>query len=117
MAAASVGDTVKVHYTGTLEDGSQFDSSEGRDPLAFTLGEGGLIRGFEQAVLGMAEGDKKTVKITADEGYGDHRPEMVQRVARSTIPPQSTCRRSIQGAWQTSRSSIYSRTPAGSRCP
>jgi peptidylprolyl isomerase len=86
MSAAKSGGTVKVHYTGTLNDGSQFDSSQGRDPLEFTLGAGHVIPGFDQAVAGMTVGDTKTVTIPADEAYGPHNGEMIQQVPRNAIP-------------------------------
>ena len=88
MSQAVLGNTVKVHYTGTLDDGSQFDSSRGREPLTVTIGKGDLIPGFEQALLGMAEGESKSVTIEADEAYGPHRAELVQDVARAQIPPE-----------------------------
>lgn len=88
MTAAKPGDSVKVHYTGRLEDGSEFDSSSGREPLAFTLGQGNLIAGFEQAVVGMAQGEKKTVTIPADQAYGVRNEDMVQKVERETIPDE-----------------------------
>lgn len=88
MAPASKGNTVKVHYTGTLkEDGSQFDSSEGRDPLAFKMGEGQVIAGFERAVLGKSAGDSVTVEIPPEEGYGEPREDLVFTVQRTQIPP------------------------------
>jgi peptidylprolyl isomerase len=87
MAGAKSGDTVKVHYTGKLDDGTVFDSSLERDPLEFTIGEGAVIPGFESAVIGMAEGESKTETITAEDAYGPHNPEMVQEVERSMIPP------------------------------
>ena len=65
MANAQNGDTVRVHYTGKLDDGSQFDSSQGKDPLEFTIGSQMVIAGFDQGVIGMAPGDKKTVEITS----------------------------------------------------
>jgi len=86
MSQAKTGDNVKIHYTGTLDDGSQFDSSEGRDPLAFTLGSGQVIPGFDDAVNGMAVGDKKTVRLEAAQAYGEHRQEMVQEVPKSALP-------------------------------
>ena len=86
MSTPQTGQTVKVHYTGTLEDGTQFDSSAGRDPLEFTLGEGQVIAGFEQALSDMEIGDTKTVNIPAEEAYGPHQPELVQQVAREQIP-------------------------------
>jgi len=86
MSQVKDGDTVKVHYTGTLNDGTVFDSSEGRDPLEFTLGQGQLIPGFEKTVLGMASGESRTVTIPAEEAYGPYRDEMVLAVPRSQFP-------------------------------
>jgi FKBP-type peptidyl-prolyl cis-trans isomerase 2 len=88
MMQAKNGDIVKVHYTGKLIDGTEFDSSVERNPLQFTLGEGQLIPGFEQAVLGMNLGESKTVKIPADQAYGPHRDEMVMVVERDRFPAQ-----------------------------
>ncbi len=86
MAQAQNGDTVKVHYTGTLDDGTEFDSSTKRDPLEFTIGEGKLIPGFEQAVVGMEPGESKTVTIPPDDAYGPRRPELEIEVNRSDLP-------------------------------
>jgi len=94
MAQAKAGDTVKVHYTGRLEDGSVFDSSECHDeecgcetgPLEFTIGEGQVIPGFEQAVTGMSIGESKTVTIPVAEAYGDRQDELVAQVPRSDLP-------------------------------
>lgn len=86
MSQATDGNTVKIHYTGTLEDGSQFDSSEGREPLEFTIGSGQVIVGFDNACRGMAIGDKKTVNLPPEEAYGEHNPEMVAEVERSMMP-------------------------------
>ena len=88
MSQAALGHTVKVHYTGTLDDGSQFDTSRGREPLTVTIGKGELIPGFEQALLGMAEGESKSVTIESDDAYGPHRSELVQEIERSLIPPE-----------------------------
>ena len=88
MSAAKSGDTVSIHYTGTLDDGSQFDSSAGREPLEFTLGSGQVIAGFDAAVTGMAVGDKKSVRMEADEAYGERREELVQEVPRSALPDE-----------------------------
>ncbi len=87
MEKAGTGSTVKVHYTGKLNDGTVFDSSGDREPLEFKLGEGHLIRGFENAVEGMSVGEKKTINIPADEAYGPHRSDLVVRIERSQIPP------------------------------
>lgn len=85
---ARKGSTVKVHYTGTLkEDGSQFDSSQGRDPLQFTLGEGMVIAGFEKAVIGKSPGDTVTVEIPPEEGYGEANDQLVFQVRREQLPP------------------------------
>ncbi len=77
---------MRVHYTGTLENGEQFDSSRGTDPLTFTLGEGAVIQGFDDAVDGMAVGESKRVTIPAAEAYGDRRDELTLRVPRSELP-------------------------------
>lgn len=86
MAQAQQGSTVKVHYTGRLDDGTVFDSSAGGEPLEFTIGRGQLIPGFEQGVVGMEPGESRTVVIAADQAYGIYRPEGVIEVARSEIP-------------------------------
>jgi peptidylprolyl isomerase len=86
MSQAKSGDTVKIHYTGTLEDGSQFDSSQGRDPLEFQVGSGQVIPGFDKAVEGMAVGENKQVTIPPEEAYGDHNAQMVQDVPKSALP-------------------------------
>ena len=87
MRQATSGDTVRVHYTGTLDDGSEFDSSAGREPLEFTLGSGQVIPGFDNAVAGMAVGDTKTVTMGPDDAYGTSDPDLVQVVERGRIPP------------------------------
>jgi FKBP-type peptidyl-prolyl cis-trans isomerase 2 len=86
MSDAKAGDTVRIHYTGTLTDGSTFDSSEGRDPLEFTLGSGQVIPGFDKAVAGMEVGDSKTVEIVADDAYGEHNPDGRQPFPRQNVP-------------------------------
>lgn len=86
MRQATSGDTVRVHYTGTLDDGSEFDSSVGREPLEFTLGSGQVIPGFDNAVTGMATGDTKTVTMPPDDAYGTSNPDLVQVVERERIP-------------------------------
>jgi len=86
MPKAKSGDTVRVHYTGTLDDGQQFDSSRGGDPLTFTLGEGNVIAGFDEAVSGMEVGDEKRVTIPAEQAYGPRREELTLRVPREELP-------------------------------
>lgn len=88
MSQAAIGDTVKVHYTGTFDDGTQFDSSVGGEPLEVTLGGGGVIPGFEQALEGMSVGEKKSVRIPPDQAYGEYEPEMVREVEREMIPAE-----------------------------
>lgn len=90
MTQAKQGDTVQIHYTGRLDDGSVFDSSEGRDPLSFTLGEGQVIPGFESAVEGMAQGDRRTTTIAADKAYGARQEELVLTVPRGQLPDDLT---------------------------
>lgn len=87
MSQAKAGDTVKIHYTGTLDDGTEFDSSRGREPLEFQLGSGQVIPGFDRAVDGMAVGESKTVAIPAGDAYGERQEDMVQEVPRSALPP------------------------------
>ncbi len=88
MSDAKSGDTVRIHYTGTLADGSTFDSSDGRDPLEFTLGSGQVIPGFDKAVTGMAVGDEKTVEIPAADAYGPVDPNARQSFPRDKIPSE-----------------------------
>jgi peptidylprolyl isomerase len=86
MAQARTGDTVKVNYTGKLNDGTVFDTTTGRSPLEFTIGEGHLIPDFEQAVIGMAPGESKSVQIASENAYGPRRDEMVMTVERKDLP-------------------------------
>ncbi|CAK8713991.1 Peptidyl-prolyl cis-trans isomerase [Candidatus Electrothrix laxa] len=90
MTVAKSGDSVKVHYTGSLEDGTQFDSSVGVDPLEFTLGSGQVIVGFDEAVTGMEPGEKKSVTIPADKAYGQRNEEMVINAPRDEVPADIT---------------------------
>ena len=86
MTQAKSGNTVRIHYTGTLDDGTEFDSSAGRDPLEFALGGGQVIPGFDSAVDGMAVGESKSVTIPPDEAYGQRHEQLVQQVPRTTFP-------------------------------
>ncbi|MBD3379195.1 MAG: peptidylprolyl isomerase [Candidatus Omnitrophica bacterium] len=87
MGKAKKGDKVKVHYTGKLNDGQVFDSSEGRDPLEFVLGSGKVIPGFEKAIEGMEENETRTINVPSAEGYGPRRDEMVIEVSKEQLPP------------------------------
>jgi peptidylprolyl isomerase len=86
MSEAKKGDTVNIHYTGTLADGTQFDTSDGQDPLEFKLGEGLVIPGFESNVAGMTVGEKKSIHIPVDEAYGQRNDEMLEDVDRKHFP-------------------------------
>lgn len=86
MAEIKDGDTVRIHYTGTLKDGSTFDSSEGRDPLEFVVGAGHIIKGLDAALPGMQTGDKKSVSIDCADAYGPINPALHQGVPRDAIP-------------------------------
>lgn len=86
MSEAKSGDTVRIHYTGTLDDGSVFDSSRQRDPLEFTLGAGQVIPGFDAAVTGMNVGDTKTTTIPPENAYGPHNPEGLQPFPKDKFP-------------------------------
>ena len=86
MQQAKRGDTVSVHYKGTLDDGTVFDSSEDGEPISFTIGGGQVIPGFETAVEGMSVGDAKTEKIESENAYGPRRDELVFRVGRDQLP-------------------------------
>ena len=87
MSTAQKGNTVKVHYTGKLTDGTVFDSSRQRnEPIEFTLGEQNMIAGFEKAVEGMSVGDTKTANIPANEAYGEKKDEMMIQVPKAEIP-------------------------------
>jgi peptidylprolyl isomerase len=108
MTQAKRGDTVRINYTGRLTDGTQFDSSEGREPLQFTLGAGQVISGLESHIDGMEVGSRDTVTIPADEAYGPRHPEAVQTVERSSIPADIDL---------TVGTQLQARTPEGRAIP
>jgi FKBP-type peptidyl-prolyl cis-trans isomerase 2 len=86
MTQAQTGSTVKIHYTGKLNDGKVFDSSKGKEPMEFKIGEGTVIQGLERAVIGMKEGDTKTATIPAQEAYGAYSENLVVELDRSRLP-------------------------------
>lgn len=90
------GDTVRVHYTGRLVNGEQFDSSVGREPLEFEVGAGMMIKGFDNAVVGMAMGEKKTINVNPEEGYGPRNEEMVMDFPRADFPAHITPEEGMQ---------------------
>ena len=88
MTQAKSGDTVRVNYTGRLDDGTIFDTSVGGEPLEFKIGDGQIIPDFEEAVIGMSPGESKTVKIPSERAYGTHQKDLVIVVNRKEIPPK-----------------------------
>lgn len=86
MATAKSGDTVRVHYTGRLDDGTVFDSSREREPLEFTVGSGQVITGFERAVEGMEIGEARETRIEADDAYGERRDDLVLDLPKEQVP-------------------------------
>jgi FKBP-type peptidyl-prolyl cis-trans isomerase 2 len=86
MTKATNGKTVKVHYTGKLENGDIFDSSREREPLEFTIGQGQMIPGFEKGIMDMAVGDKKTIVLPPEEAYGEYNEELTMPYKRSDLP-------------------------------
>lgn len=101
MAQVKNGDKIGIHYTGTLLDGTTFDSSEGREPLEFEVGSGHVIAGLDVALPGMEVGDKKTVKAPCQEAYGPINPGLRQAVPRESIPPDVELELGLQLQMQT----------------
>ena len=81
------GDKVTIDYTGTLDDGSVFDSSKNKQPIEFEVGSGRVIKGFEDSVIGMKKGEEKKISLKPAEAYGDHNPAMVIKIPRDKLPP------------------------------
>lgn len=108
MSKVKATDTVLVHYTGKLENGEIFDSSEGRDPLEVGLGQGMVIPGFENGLLEMELNEKKTIHIPAAEAYGERRDELVQEVPLNQLPPEIKPEVGMQ---------LVSQTPDGQQIP
>ena len=88
MTQAKIGDTVKVHFEGYLEDGTVFGSTMDEEPFEFTIGEKNMLPGFENAVVGMQKGDTKTITLSPEEAYGSHKKELVNVMDRSSFPPE-----------------------------
>jgi len=86
MTKAKEGDTVRIHYSGKLTNGTEFDSSAERGPLEFQLGSGQIIPGLEQGIIGMAPGEKSSIPVAAAEAYGPHQPEHVQEIPKEALP-------------------------------
>ncbi len=101
MTKVKAGDSVRIHYTGTLTDGSVFDSSDGRDPLEFVVGSGQIIPGLDKAMPGMEVGEKKVVEIPCAEAYGAINPAARQSVPRSQFPDEITLELGLRLQMQT----------------
>lgn len=112
MSKAKAGDTVRINYTGTLKNGDQFDSSEGRDPLEFVVGSGQIIRGLDAAIPGMAVGDTKTVHVLCVDAYGARNPDARQAIPRSDIPADIPLEPGTQLQMQTPRGQVVPVTVA-----
>ena len=99
MSTIKSGDNVTVNYTGRLEDGTIFDSSlnEGRTPLVATLGQGQLIPGFEEGLMGLSTGEKRTVEIEPENAYGQHNPMMIQEIEKTNVPEGVQVGDTLQG--------------------
>lgn len=106
MTQVKNGDTVRIHYTGTLLDGTTFDSSQGRDPLEFQVGSGHVIPGLDVALPGMVAGEKKIVKIDCKGAYGPINPDLRQTVPREAIPEDVTLELGLQLQMQTSEGQV-----------
>lgn len=102
MRQIKIGDTVTVHYTGKLEDGTIFDSSlsEGRQPLESVLGNNMLIKGFENGLIGLSEGDKQTLEIEPSEGYGEYQEGMINEIPKTQVPENVKVGEMLQGMTQ-----------------
>ncbi|AUC23048.1 peptidylprolyl isomerase [Polaribacter sejongensis] len=86
MSQVKANNTVKVHYTGKLSDGQVFDTSEGKEPIEFVLGQGQLIPGFEQGLIDMKVNEKKTITIAKEEAYGEVNDQLIQEIDRANLP-------------------------------
>lgn len=113
MTQVKAGDRVRIHYTGTLSDGSTFDSSEGRDPLEFTVGSGEIIPGLDAALPGMSAGETKTVEIACAEAYGEPNPEAKQSIPRAQVPPDMPLEVGTRLQLQTPEGQVIAVTVAG----
>jgi peptidylprolyl isomerase len=105
---AKANDKVKVHYKGTLSNGDVFDTSEGRDPLEFTLGTGQVIVGFDKGIEGMSVNETKTIDVPCGEAYGEVVKELIQEVPKAQLPPEINPEVGMQ---------LMSNTPDGQQIP
>ncbi|MBW2981615.1 peptidylprolyl isomerase [Candidatus Woesearchaeota archaeon] len=101
MSKVKKGDKIKVDYTGKLDDGTVFDTSEGKAPLEFEAGAGKIIKGFDNAVMGMEVGEEKEVKIEPKDAYGDPNPNMMKKIPRDKLPPEPAPKEGMMLALKT----------------
>jgi peptidylprolyl isomerase len=113
MTQAKPGDKLRLHYTGTLEDGTVFDTSAGSEPLEFTLGAGEIIPGLDEGVTGMSVGETRSVRVEAADAYGEHDPDRVQAVPLSQVPDDIPTEIGTQLQVQTSSGQVMNVTVAG----
>jgi peptidylprolyl isomerase len=113
MTEARPGDKLRLHYTGTLDDGTVFDTSRGREPLEFTLGSGEIIPGLDDGVTGMAVGETRSVRVEAAQAYGEHDPDRVQAVPLSQVPDDIPTETGTQLQVQTSSGQVMNVIVAG----
>ncbi len=96
MKTVQLDDVIRVHYTGKLEDGTEFDSSKGKDPIEFKVGQGNLIPGFEKGVVGMKQGETKTISIPSEEAYGERQEELIAKIDKKEFPPNISPKTGMQ---------------------
>lgn len=108
MPKVSNGDMVKVHYKGTLDDGTLFDSSEGRDPLEFTVGEGKVIKGFDEGVLGMELKEKKSLHIKAEHAYGHKDEKLIVDFPKEQLPQDLKPEEGMELQMQNNQGQVFS---------
>ncbi len=104
---------VKIHYTGSFEDGTVFDSSEGKAPLEFVTGHHMVVPGFEEAIMGMEKGEEKTFTLPPEKAYGQHNPQLVQKIPREHLPPQIEPKVGIQLALKAPNGQVIPATITG----
>jgi peptidylprolyl isomerase len=90
MRKVQLGDVIRIHYTGKLEDGTEFDSSTGKEPIEFKVGKGTILPGVEKGVIGMAPGETKTITISPDEAHGEIREELIARIDKKGLPSNAS---------------------------
>ncbi|MFT6075619.1 MAG: peptidylprolyl isomerase [Yoonia sp.] len=112
MSQAKPGDTVRMNYTGTLNNGETFDTSEGHDPLEFVVGSGQIISGLDAAISGMSVGDKKDVNVPCAQAYGETNPDARQAVPREQIPAEIPLEIGTQLQMQTPQDQVVPVTVA-----